>query len=434
MVPRKPIGGGRLKSNTVLGPNDLALLLTLLLAFIVSGFHYWSYSYWGGSVAGLFGALVLGASLKIARSKEWSFSYGLLFAFSGICLGNARPFEGLVFYLGCFSVLILPRIWKEWNQTRLWLKFGLPCVLVYGLGLGLMLDYNVRTTGDPLKMPYMLHTEQYSNRGGQFLSDGEKFEKEYRHPQMARVYAENESPTRRGDPSIVGLLWNRISFTSKELTGFWFWVLVIGSFVASREWRIGVIVVVAGGMAILAPYSFHPHYVAPFFPAVLLLIGLGANRLWPLLSSQRRLAGVLLMALALLPLVSEIIQNQLRGVLADNGSLSFVEFRKYITDGIGGIEGDDLVFVRYHPEAKLHDEFVYNEADIDESSIVWARFMSFEENQELIDYYGGSRLVWLLEAAGKNSQIIPYPENPSDSINSETRLTRISDGASPVGS
>lgn len=251
---------------------------------------------------------------------------------------------------------------------------------------------------------------------------------------MARVYAENESPTRRGDPSIVGLLWNRISFTSKELTGFWFWVLVIGSFVASREWRIGVIVVVAGVMAILAPYSFHPHYVAPFFPAVLLLIGLGANRLWPLLSSQRRLAGVLLMALALLPLVSEIIQNQLRGVLADNGSLSFVEFRKYITDGIGGIEGDDLVFVRYHPEAKLHDEFVYNEADIDESSIVWARFMSFEENQELIDYYGGSRLVWLLEAAGKNSQIIPYPENPSDSINSETRLTRISDGASPVGS
>ena len=74
------------------------------------------------------------------------------------------------------------------------------------------------------------------------------------------------------------------------------------------------------------------------------------------------------------------------------------------------MEGDDLVFVRYHPTANLHDEFVFNGADIDSSPIVWARFMSFEENRKLIEYYGESRLVWLLEAAGGDSVFGPYKE------------------------
>jgi len=56
-----------------------------------------------------------------------------------------------------------------------------------------------------------------------------------------------------------------------------------------------------------------------------------------------------------------------------------------------------LVLVRYELGHPLFSaEWVYNEADIDDSTVAWARDMSPEENQELIDYFC-DRQVWLLE-------------------------------------
>ena len=42
-------------------------------------------------------------------------------------------------------------------------------------------------------------------------------------------------------------------------------------------------------------------------------------------------------------------------------------------------------------------EWVYNEANIDSSKVVWARDMGSTDNEELIRYFKTAR-VWLLEA------------------------------------
>jgi hypothetical protein len=55
-----------------------------------------------------------------------------------------------------------------------------------------------------------------------------------------------------------------------------------------------------------------------------------------------------------------------------------------------------LVIVRYAPGRNTNAEWVYNSADIDASTVVWARDMGDAQNSELIDYYRG-RQIWLLE-------------------------------------
>jgi hypothetical protein len=59
--------------------------------------------------------------------------------------------------------------------------------------------------------------------------------------------------------------------------------------------------------------------------------------------------------------------------------------------------GRQLVFVRYdYPRHAFQDEWVYNEADIDASRVVWARDLGAEEDEKLRRYYP-ERTAWLLE-------------------------------------
>jgi len=58
--------------------------------------------------------------------------------------------------------------------------------------------------------------------------------------------------------------------------------------------------------------------------------------------------------------------------------------------------GKQLVIVRYWGNHDPFDEWVYNPADIDRSSVIWARDGGSAGDQELIRYYR-DRSVWLIE-------------------------------------
>src|SRR5262249_45174287 len=55
-----------------------------------------------------------------------------------------------------------------------------------------------------------------------------------------------------------------------------------------------------------------------------------------------------------------------------------------------------LILVRYSENHIPDDEWVYNDADIDNARVVWARDMGTAANRELVRYFGG-RQVWILE-------------------------------------
>jgi hypothetical protein len=71
--------------------------------------------------------------------------------------------------------------------------------------------------------------------------------------------------------------------------------------------------------------------------------------------------------------------------------------------------GNHLVIVRYRPDHDfILDEWVFNNADIDGSRVLWARDMG-AQNAELIEYFRG-RKVWLMEPDYHPARLTPYAE------------------------
>jgi hypothetical protein len=73
-----------------------------------------------------------------------------------------------------------------------------------------------------------------------------------------------------------------------------------------------------------------------------------------------------------------------------------VNSRKYVFDQLQSLGGRHVVFVRYGPNHAFHDEWVYNRADVDASTIVWCRWMGPAKDDEVMRYYP-DRQFWIVD-------------------------------------
>jgi hypothetical protein len=73
-------------------------------------------------------------------------------------------------------------------------------------------------------------------------------------------------------------------------------------------------------------------------------------------------------------------------------------------------EGKFLVIVKYLQRHEMHQEWVYNDADIDNAKVVWARSMGVKKDCELINYFS-DRNIWFLSV--DNNVRINKDVNPS---------------------
>ena len=81
--------------------------------------------------------------------------------------------------------------------------------------------------------------------------------------------------------------------------------------------------------------------------------------------------------------------------------------RAELTQQLMESPGQDLVVVRYAVPST--EQWVYNTANIDSSEIVWAREISDQAREELIEYFS-DRKIWLLDTTVEPSKLEPFDQ------------------------
>ncbi len=134
-------------------PPSWAFLGGLLAVMRFGVFSYWANSYWGGAIAAIGGALVLGAFPRLRKHQR--IADVLLMGLGLAILANNRPYEGFVL---CLPVAAGMLMWLGASKgPRLRLLLGrvvLPLALLLALTAGAIGYYNWRVTGNPLRSPY----------------------------------------------------------------------------------------------------------------------------------------------------------------------------------------------------------------------------------------------------------------------------------------
>jgi hypothetical protein len=144
-----------------------------------------------------------------------------------------------------------------------------------------------------------------------------------------------------------------------------------------------------------------PHYLAPMCGAWVILAAAGMEAC----GEWRRAGRVIVvvgLGVAFGSCASEVVELA-RTARTPRG----IETRPQLIANLQRQGGRHLIVVRYTPTHYVHAEWVYNDADIDGSPVVWARDMGEEKNRELLDYYK-DRQVWLLEPDNSPIALKPY--------------------------
>jgi hypothetical protein len=163
------------------------------------------------------------------------------------------------------------------------------------------------------------------------------------------------------------------------------------------------IIVAALSMSILYPFFFLHYYAA--YVCILWFVVLRGFMLISNWTFRTRPIGKTVLAF----LITGAIVSQMMAIqhVVDHWhGINPHSFRGQIAADFARIGGQHVFFVRYNPGHSFHDEWVYNDADIDSSAIVWCRYMG-PEDIEVARYFKGRRL-WIADVNKDSAVIAPY--------------------------
>ncbi|MCX7872523.1 MAG: hypothetical protein N2487_04490 [Verrucomicrobiae bacterium] len=360
----------------------------------------WSQVFWGGSEAMLGGALVFGAVGRLATSLSAfpSFTFGIGTAI----LGLSRPFEGLVLTILCSAFLIIRFIkngilFSHRTISRVYLPIAITGILF----LAWTGYYNWRITSNPLKMPYMVYEEQYAVAPFLLIQKPRPIPA-YNHEFIKRHFVEYAMDEYNRQQTITGFIKEKTVQFKRIVKGY-SWTYALLPLCIALPWMIRrrlhfsfpLICFILFMLAMFLETWMWDRYVAPIGVVFFCLVVEAFRRfkLWHCCKKPFGYAVVIaILALCCLQTLLWMKTRKWEYSRRDWDWQRAQMIKRLESEG-----GKHLIFVRYGHKQSVHNDWVHNSADIDNSKVVWARDMGKAENKKLIEYFR-DRKIWLIEA------------------------------------
>lgn len=406
-------------------PPFWALIGGLLAAVRLGTFGYWTNSYWGGTVAAIGGALALGALPRIKRDGGARNAIGMGLGFA--ILACSRPYEGLFFSVPITIALIFWISRRKENFTWSLIRIVLPLAIILSATAGFLFYYFWRTTGNPLLPPYVANLRTY------FVDPGFPWlplrpTPEYHHELLRDYY----------------LGWNLSQFEFARIHPFlaaaiklvMLWFFFLGPLLSLPFLALGfalpygtsfkdlqprtrflLIVCFVTLIGLLLPAYANPHYAAPLTALIYAFVVMALQRIrrWRVRNKPTgifvvRAVGTGVVLLLLLRVATPVFHLNITNSAAPMTWCSpWMQLypRSQIESRLDAMPGKHLVLVHYGPQHDASASWVNNNADIDDSKIVWAHDMGPQENEQLIRYFS-DRDVWWLDPRQNEVQFTRY--------------------------
>jgi hypothetical protein len=396
-------------------PPRWALLASVLAALKLCVATYWINSYWGGAVAGVGGALAVGALGRLLRRA--SIPQAILLGIGIAVLANSRPYEGLLLCIplgAAFLWWLAGKTKHSGTRRERVQRVLLPLSAVLLATAAFMGYYNWRVTGNPLLFPHTLAGREY-DRSALFLWQQGKPPLHFNNVEFEYFYNRWE----RGN---YNRTWEGLKRVSRQKVDLfrrsYLWpalLLIVPSLflvLRNKRMRLLFLALLTVLLGFFVTAWSNPHYVAPVACLIFALIVQSLRHLRTVRIFRRPIGSALVLAvvLALLVDVSQSAAHRVNDPFSWGGwGLSD---RADIQHQLEATPGKHLVMVRYRRHHSVHEEWVFNGADIDGAKVLWARDLGPEQNTRLFAYFK-DRTVWLVEPGEDATPLEPYRPGPA---------------------
>jgi hypothetical protein len=212
------------------------------------------------------------------------------------------------------------------------------------------------------------------------------------------------------------LAWKFVPFYPRLLT-----LLVVTCWVAAfyltrrrnaaARFLVGTIAVLALGQSLTL--WWWPHYGAPALPLLLAVVATAAQRLArraPGFTARRLAAATAVIAVVHLSVLGFVVHAY--GNNEDGAGGSRGRRRAEVKERLEAEPGTQLVFVRYADGYTVHDEWVYNPADLNTTRVLFAHDLG-DRNAALIAAYP-NRTVWMATVSKDDVRLMRFGADGPD--------------------